>query len=368
MGIICNDLIISKNWIKHCSSLDVIIFKITNDFIIDNQTFNEIKSISGISVVSKSSLTISQGSFVGLQNLCSISLKGKQLLFNYSWLDNCPNLKTIVVESFEKFTIAPRSFDKFDSLDTIQFISSSSLSLMEKVFDFSNIYFNSNKFKLKSVDLIANDIVIENSCFKSLKELQKVRISCRNLTIKSNCFNNCFLLKSISFENIESITLNSCIFTGCPYLRDIVIESSSAIDIKNFCFNKSSNLQTITLKSSVVNIGNNCFEDCYNLNCILFEGTQNLMIGSHAFNGCKSLSLINIQISSDLSICNNCFSGASNLQYVTICCDGLTLGKFIFSNCRCLKEVTIMNKKDYMIDEEAFHDIMHKFNLNMQKF
>ena len=97
-------------------------------------------------------------------------------------------------------------------------------------------------------------------------------------------------------------------------------------------------LESITLPSTLVEIGQGAFHGCSNLREVIFnEGLQE--IGDYAFTNCTSLESITLP-STLLEIGYDAFQNCSNLRKVTLN-EGLQKIDSIFFNCTSLECITI---------------------------
>ncbi|KAL7720321.1 Leucine rich repeat protein [Entamoeba marina] len=100
--------------------------------------------------------------------------------------------------------------------------------------------------------------------------------------------------KLYEHSNIETITIPSSVkyigyncFSGCVNLKQITL-SNSIISIGYNCFDHCISLEELTIPQSVQTIGMNCFYCCFNLKTIVLPADL-LYIGTSCFYGCESL-------------------------------------------------------------------------------
>ena len=123
--------------------------------------------------------------------------------------------------------------------------------------------------------------------------------------------------------------------------------------IENGVFNGCSGLKTVTIGSSVTNIGSNAFYSCTSLTEVSIPNSVT-NIGSSAFYSCTSLTEISIP-NSVTSIENGVFNGCSGLKTVTIGSSVTNIGSNAFYSCTSLTEVSIPNSVT-SIGSGAFED------------
>ncbi|KAK8840314.1 hypothetical protein M9Y10_030870 [Tritrichomonas musculus] len=181
-------------------------------------------------------------------------------------------------------------------------------------------------------------------CFSKSKKLWKLEIECEELKIGSNCFKDCTSLSYTSFKNLKRVTICANAFMNCTKLISICFNSSFKIDLFDNCLHAQQSLQSISLTTSELSIGNECFTNCNNLSSISLCGLNKAKIGVRALAGCVSLEKFELTTRSELEIGDFCFSGAKKLHTVDIKYnDKLTFGQSCFENCPALFSVSIKN-------------------------
>ncbi len=121
---------------------------------------------------------------------------------------------------------------------------------------------------------------------------------------------------------------------------------SSLSGIGNYAFNGCTNLTSIKLENGLDTIGNYAFANCINLETVDVEVTALITtIGDHAFYNCQALNYFRTprQVS---QIGDSAFEGCIDLAEVELCGEGKnvqlsTLGNDVFKNCSSLKEVVL---------------------------
>ena len=98
-----------------------------------------------------------------------------------------------------------------------------------------------------------------------------------------------------------------------------------------------SNLWSISIPSSVLEIGNKAFYKCLNLENITFEEESNLtIIGDSSFYGCSNL--ITIELPHQLKeISSHSFEGCNKLKSITILSNISFIKEYAFLNCSNLE-------------------------------
>ena len=111
--------------------------------------------------------------------------------------------------------------------------------------------------------------------------------------INDYCFYNCSNLENIIFEeesNLIRIGIN--IFSYCINLRTIKLPSKLK-EISSKSFEGCTELKSIIILSNISKIQEYAFLNCYNLEYILYYGTNNPeTIYDNSFSGCENLSIV----------------------------------------------------------------------------
>ena len=219
---------------------------------------------------------------------------------------------------------------------------------------------------LASVTIPNSVTSIESYAFRDCSALTSVSIGNSVKSIGAKVFYNCSDLNSVAIgysvasigeetfygTNIYNNTSNW--IDGVLYIDNCLIKAQSDVKenyvikegtrvIADYAF-KSSNITSITIPNSVISIGNNAFEYCYDLTSITI-GNRVTLIGDYAFSYCDSLEFITIP-NSVTSIGYQAFCNCSNLTSVTIGNSVNSISPMAFQGCISLKEfiVSIDNK------------------------
>ena len=132
--------------------------------------------------------------------------------------------------------------------------------------------------------------------------------------------------------------LGHYIFYGCSGLTSLTIPSS-VTEIGVDAFNGCWKLTSLTIPSGVTSIGYSAFWGCSGLTSLTIPSSVT-EIGNYAFNGCSGLTSLTIP-SSVTSIGNYAFSGCSGLTSLTIPSSVTSIGIYAFDGCSGLISLTI---------------------------
>ena len=132
----------------------------------------------------------------------------------------------------------------------------------------------------------------------------------------------------------------------CPWynyyssIKQVVfITGSSIVYIGSNAFQDCYNLTSVTIPNSVTTIGTSAFEGCRNLTSITIPDSVTT-IGDFAFEGCSSLNSITIPERVE-TIKTASFTGCSSLTSITIPNSVTTIGLRAFEGCSSLTTITI---------------------------
>ena len=201
----------------------------------------------------------------------------------------------------------------------------------------SVIYIGEYAFKncksLTSIVIPDTITTIKMYTFVSCTSLTSVKLPQNLITIEKNAFAACTSLTSIEIPDTVTAIYDDA-FSGCYYLSDIKLSNNLTI-IGAYAFDYS-HIKEIIIPSSVIKIGDGAFEGCQSLVNVIFEEESKLTyIGERAFSGCKfeSISIPNTVT----RIGAEAFSGNNYLVNVTIPNTGITMGEYVFNNCKKIK-------------------------------
>lgn len=99
-------------------------------------------------------------------------------------------------------------------------------------------------------------------------------------------------------------------------------------------------LKSISIPSSIVEIGHNAFTDCSRLSTVTFDGDYLDSIGYHAFSGCTGLREIVLPNRVD-RFGSHVFNGCTKLTSATLPTEVLSLGDGMFNGCSSLLDIEI---------------------------
>ena len=162
-------------------------------------------------------------------------------------------------------------------------------------------------------------------------------------------------------SGLTSVTIPSSVteigpfaFSDCRSLTSVTIPSSIT-KIGSSTFSGCSGLTSVTIPSSVTKIGDNTFSDCRGLTSVTIPSSVT-KIGDNTFSGCSGLTSVTIP-SSVTEIGDNAFSGCSGLTSVTIPSSVTKIGDNAFSGCSGLTSVYVSWKTPLLNGADKFKDV-----------
>ncbi len=244
--------------------------------------------------------------------------------------------------------------------------------------------------------------VIGEGLFYNSK-LRSIEISVSVESIEADAFNNCILLKSVSFdvdsslksigegafakcESLKTIkmpasveTIGPAAFNSCTSLESVTFEANSNLKLIQGCYDNSrsgafsycKSLKSIEIPASVDTIGAAAFYECSSLDSVIFEEKSELIvIKADAFSRCGMLKSIEIPSSVE-TIETDAFSWCSSLESVSFGQNSKLnaistgyydssfttyhVGSGSFSYCKSLKSIEIPASV-VIIDASAFRE------------
>lgn len=167
-------------------------------------------------------------------------------------------------------------------------------------------------------------------------------------------------LKSVTIPT-SVVEIGVAAFKGCGALKKVNIPISVK-SIGNYAFERCTSLVEVKIPNSVKSLGVDAFSNCVILKKVNIP-TSVESIGDGAFVNCKALVDITIPDSVE-SIGDYTFFSCERLKEVTIPTSVNSIGDHAFSKCRALKEVIIPTSVE-SIKNSAFKDCLSLKNVTI---
>ena len=202
-----------------------------------------------------------------------------------------------------------------------------------------------NQSSLNEITIPEKVCKIGDYAFYNCYKLLNVTVPTSVTQIGKGAFSYCSNLASITLPFIGESKYNTAnsyfkyIFDFVPStLSDVNITSCTGIP--DNAFYGCSNINNITLPSSVNSIGDSAFYGCTGLTDISNFFTNVTSIGESAFYGCTGLTAVNIPTKLT-SIPENAFYGCTGLKSIIVPGNIKSIGASAFAECSSLEEIKL---------------------------
>ena len=301
------------------------------------------------------------------------TIPGSSTSAKYGVFGNCTKLETVEFNNRLSGTAIPAytfyscgvlsALDKVTINDVGQYAFRDCKKLGDGVIDFSklttdtiNTYAFYGCTSLTNITLSESVQTIDKYAFSKCTNLSKFVLPSSVQTINGYAFDGC--TKLIFVENISDtdedidalknvMYLNSYAFQNCKALTGVDLSGFVGYDASHLgilyssTFNGCTSLATVTLPSSLIEIGGSAFKGCTNLASLALPETLET-IGSSAFEGCTSLETITL---------------SSALKKI---------GSSAFKNCTAITSLTLPESLE-TIDSSAFEGCANLASINLEK-
>ncbi|RKW58782.1 MAG: leucine-rich repeat domain-containing protein, partial [Lachnospiraceae bacterium] len=194
---------------------------------------------------------IGMGAFYDCQNLKEIKLPEKlEIIRNGAFL-KCKSLTEIGIPSDVR-VIEEGAFSECSSLTNVQ-LPNTITEIKEKTF--------SNCINLKSVYLPNSLKIVGDSAFYNCSSLSSIRMSEGIESVGENAFWGTEFFKSGIADEYGSVYLGKVLLYNKGLNETVIVKDSTKV-IANAVFINKSGLREIELPEGIIEIGDNCFENC----------------------------------------------------------------------------------------------------------
>ncbi len=319
------------------------------------QTLTFENSTAALTADKSNALVIGEAAFQGCTALVSVKIPTRLTTVGRIAFSGCTKLATVTFEEDCALqTISEGMFHKCTAL--------SSITIPKKISAIDNGAFVASG--LQTVTFAADGAKVQ--LYAEASGYSTSTIPGSSTSAKYGVFGNCTKLETVEFNNrlsgtaipaytfyscgvlsaLDKVTINDVgqyAFRDCKKLGDGVIDFSKLTTdtINTYAFYGCTSLATVTLPSSLIEIGGSAFKGCTNLASLALPETLET-IGSSAFEGCTSLETITL---------------SSALKKI---------GSSAFKNCTAITSLTLPESLE-TIDSSAFEGCANLASINLEK-
>ncbi len=295
--------------IGNCTDSHLVIPKTYNGLPItkiEAHAFLDCTSITSVTL-SDNITAVGTSAFQGCTKLKSVVIgSGLETIDNYTF-SGCTGLKNITL-SDNIANIRDHAFENCSNLETFDFSQGVNF-IGESAF--------LNCSSLTNINIQDHDALIEYGAFSGCGKIESFTGPARSTSHAFGyIFGETHYEGGVGIEQTEKIGYGGYVETTYFVPENLSSVTVLGYSVADYAFSKCTMVTSLTIDSSVVNIGVGAFSGCQNL--------SNLIIG----NGVKTIG-------------QSAFSGCSSLESVTIPDNVTELGHYIFHNCTSLKNVII---------------------------
>ena len=236
-----------------------------------------------------------------------------------------------------------------------------------------------NCTSLKSISFPSNVTKLGDSVLNGCTNLENVSIPSSVTEIGSEAFGNCTSLENLTLPEgvqklgtqiikntiIESITIPKTVtysswdvyysdgaLSGDQFLKEVAFEEGTESIPSHIC-SKASNIEKVTIPSSVTKIDSYAFYGCTELISVNIPKSVSF-IGNLAFNGCTSLKSVNMEENTKklfkTEIDSAAFMNCTSLKSISFPSNVTKLGDSVLNGCTNLENVSIPGSVTYLGD------------------
>ena len=337
------------------------------DFTVSNSPWYDYADIIENVTVKSDIKNIGQNAFSGFEQLKKVTISSDLVSINNKSFNDCTNLETVVIDSESESSlieIGEFAFQNCKSLKTFN-LPQSVTNIHRYAFDSCTSYkfstlpsslttIGNGAFlgctSLESVTIPDSVTEIGTNVFQGCKGLKRVKLPSGLTHIPEYTFYNCVNLEYSIPSNVKSI--GSAAFAYCQSLREVTIPSGVTA-LQSELFKNCTGLKTVNFKGSVKDIYDGAFYGCKSLTKITLPESVDYM-GVEVFKDCTSLSTINFDKLTKLTSMNVSVFANTGFKYFIIPANITDIDSLIFDECKNLREVYYLGKKDCAFGDSPF--------------
>lgn len=268
---------------------------------------------------------IRMGAFYDCQNLKDIKLPERlEVIRNGAFL-KCKSLTEIDIPNDVR-VIEEGAFSECSSLTNVQ-LPNTITEIKEKTF--------SDCINLKSIYLPDSLKIVGTSAFYNCSSLSTVRMSEGIERVEENAFCGTEFLKSGMADEYGSVYLGKVLLYNKGLNNTVIVKDSTKV-IANAVFINNSGLREIELPEGIIEIGDNCFENCIELKKInIKEGLKRIGINAFAHSGLEEVKLPE----SIIEIGNGAFNNCKDLYDINLPSEIESIAGYSLENTKYLNNI-----------------------------
>ena len=319
---------------ENCSKLAIISFNSTKGLTtINDRAFANTTSLKSI-ILPEGLKVIGQSCFES-SAIESITLPSSLNTINDSSFENCTSLKSITIPNAISY-LGHKAFKNASSLSSVNFEDNALTNATYKAI-LSETF--ADCISLNTIDLPNCIENIEENAFANCSSLTNITCLSQSLLIDNNAFVNS------KFENdsVGGLVIFNEVLV--KYIgNDVNVTLTDGIKVISEHAFSNSNVETISLPSSITSIEEYAFANCLNLKSVSINENASLKsIGSHAFDG--NINLTSFEMPNNIeSISSYAFYRCVNLKNIDLNKDKLTfIDEYSFAACNSIESITLSN-------------------------
>ena len=239
---------------------------------------------------------IRMGAFYDCQNLKNINLPERLEVIRKDAFSNCKSLTDVKIPNGVKI-IEKDTFGECISLENIQ-LSNNTTEIEEIAFY--------NCISLKSIYLPDSLKKIGSAAFFNCSSLSTVNMPEGIESVGGNVFDGTEVFENSVADEYGSVYLGKVLLYNRGLNSTVIVKDSTKV-IANAVFINNSGLREIELPEGIIEIGDNCFENCIALKKInIKEGLKRIGINAFAHSGLEEVKLPESIIEIGNGAFNNC--------------------------------------------------------------